>query len=165
MESFIKTDSDNSEPLIPPPSEDSVPDGLDPIIMNALQKNVAADTKRSSSKLPSGIIDLTEESEDSSDKTNNNSKPPSLFENQSQSIPSAPLKAEKRSKPVFSEKFGTIVKKLENPNIYKKVVEKANFQGIRDEINKVDWDTTLNRFGIEEAHLRFLSVYNNLWKE
>ena len=35
MESFIKTDSDNSEPVISPPSEDSGPDGLDPIIMNA----------------------------------------------------------------------------------------------------------------------------------
>ena len=44
-------------------------------------------------------------------------------------------------------------------------MSRANFQGIRDEMNKVDWDSTLNGLGIEEAYSRFLCVYNNLWKE
>ena len=51
----------------------------------------------------------------------------------------------------------------ENP--YKREVSKANFQGIRDEMYKVDWDSTLNGLEIEEAYSRFLCVYNNLWKE
>ena len=54
--------------------------------------------------------------------------------------------------------YGIKVEREENPNIYKKVVEKANFQGIRDEINKVDWDTTLNGLWIEE-HIRVFCVY------
>ena len=44
-------------------------------------------------------------------------------------------------------------------------MSRANFQDIRDEMNKVDWDSTLNGVGIKEAYSRFLCVYDNLWKE
>ena len=44
-------------------------------------------------------------------------------------------------------------------------MSKANFQGKRDEMNIVDWDSTLNGHWIDEAYSRFMCVYNNLWKE
>ena len=44
-------------------------------------------------------------------------------------------------------------------------MSRANFKGIRDEMKKVDWDSTINGLGIKEAYSRFLCVYNNIWKE
>ena len=61
--------------------------------------------------------------------------------------------------------YGIKVENEENSNLYKIVVSKANFQGMRDEMNKVNWDSILNGLGIEEAYSRFLCVYNNLCKE
>ena len=49
--------------------------------------------------------------------------------------------------------------------MYRRELSKTNFKGISDEIKQVDWDSTLNGLGIEEAYTTFLSLYQNLWKE
>ena len=72
--------------------------------------------------------------------------------------------------PLGNVKIGHAIIKISNgikveseQNPCKRVVSRANFQGIRDEMNKVDWDSTLNGLGIEEAYSRFLCVYKNGW--
>ena len=65
------------------------------------------------------------------------------------------LKSMQRAKEKV-DSYGIKVESEENP--CKRVMSRANFQGIKDEINKVDWDSTLNRLGIEEAYSRFLGV-------
>ena len=40
----------------------------------------------------------------------------------------------------------------------------ANFQGIRNKMNKADCDATLDGLEIEEEYSRFLLLYYNLWK-
>ena len=64
---------------------------------------------------------------------------------------------------IINISYGIKVESEENP--CKRVVLRANFQGIRDEMNKEDWDSTQNGLGVEEAYSRFLCGYNNLWKE
>ena len=109
----IKQESESSPVLdLPLKSTIEESDNMD-AILKAIKKE--PDVKRSTSKNPN-IINLTAESS-SSDKS---SPPPSSVSiDQSQSMRYDPLKALKKEKPLFSDKFTRILKKLENPEIYK----------------------------------------------
>ena len=113
----IKQESESSPVLLDLPLKANMEES-DNTAMDAILKSIKKEPgiKRSSSSKNPNIIDLSSESS-SSDKS---SPPPSSVSiDQSQSIRSDPLKAMKKEKPVFSEKFTKILQKLEKPDNYK----------------------------------------------